>query len=403
MENKIKISLFGCVRLANGTVSLDEGVIHSNRLLPLLVYFIVNRGAAIPNRQLCEQFVDGEYRNPEGTLKNLMYRLRGILKALGPEEYICTLPGGYRWNPKLAVETDYEQFEQLCAQIEEEQDVRKKKDLCMKAITCYNGNFSPGIAEETWLLPKGIQYQTQYVDTVKQLGDIYEKEQEWGLLEQLCRDVLVQEPLEEDIHCRLIRSLQRQKKYNQALAHHEGAKKLFYENFGIWNPKRLQQAFDEVTSDIGISTSNLETVLREFFEPKPPDGAFFCDYQVFQQICRLEMRRVGRIGISEYILLRTLRRPGGLWSGAAIDSGLMAGAEALEEILRDVLRIGDAVTRSGPAQFVVLLSSCAYEAGIAVAGRISREFKKKVRKQRIELKYELGEISSPWQEMGVTG
>lgn len=399
MEEKLMINLFRCVRLTRGTVTLDETAIHSNRLLPLLVYFIIHRGSPTSNRQLCEQFMGRGYRNPESTLKNLMYRLRTMLKVLGPEEYINTVTGGYQWNPEIEVETDYGKFEQLGVRIAAEQDPGRKKELCAEAAACYNGNFSPGIAEEEWLLPRAIQYQNQYMKIVRELGGIYEKEGQWPELERLCRDVLETEPFEEEIYCWLIRSLHRQQKYNQALEQYEGAKKLFYENFGIWNPSKLQQVFGEIVSDIGVHTTDIGGVLRESCEKERPQGPFFCDYQIFQQIYRLEMRRVSRMGNSEYILLLTVRRVNDTWKEAVTDSGLTAGTAILEGIIRETLRIGDVAARNGPSQFVLLLSSCSYESGVAVAERICRSFRRKRKKLRIDVGYELEEVSSPWLEM----
>lgn len=398
MKNKIKISLFRCVRLTSGNVTLDETAIHSNRLLPLLVYFVIHRDSPLSNRQLCDQFMGQGYRNPESTLKNLMYRLRNMLKVLGPEEYISTVQNGYQWNPEIEVETDYGRFEELSSQIKTEQDPVRKKELCIEAAACYNGNISPGVAGEEWILPKAIQYQNQYIEIARQLGAIYEREKEWAELEKLCREVLETELFEEDVHCWLIRSLHQQQKYNQALEHYESAKKIFYENFGIWNPPKLQETFGELVTDIGVQTTDICGVLKESCEKERPQEAFFCDYQIFQQIYRLEMRRISRIGNSEYIMLLTVRRISEPWREAVTDSGLAAGAEILEGIVRKCLRVGDVVTRNGPTQFVALLSACSYESSVAVAERICRSFMKQRKKLRVEVSYELEELSSPWQE-----
>ena len=133
-------------------------------------------------------------------------------------------------------------------------------------------------------------------------------------------------------------------------------------------------------------------------------GAFFCDYQSFQQIYRVEVRRACRVGISEYILLLTVRRWGGLSEKTVIDAGMTFGMEVLEKSIRKVLRMGDVVTRGSQTQFLVLLSSCSYETGVMVAERIYKEFKKKLRNQKLDLRYELREIFSlQQQKMGVIG
>ncbi len=182
---------------------------------------------------------------------------------------------------------------------------------------------------------------------------------------------------------------------------YETAKKQFYENLGIDVPEKLKETFQNVVTDRKVQLNNIASVMAEADEKEEPQGAFFCDYQIFRQIYRLETRRIGRNGVSEYILLLTVQRVGTLWNSAIADTGLVEGANILEQVVRETLRIGDVAARNGPTQFVILLSSCSYEAGIAVMKRIRRNFTKKIRHRRVELKYELEELSFHWQKQGV--
>ena len=109
----LKATIFGRFSLTNGTVTLREEDIQANKLVQLLAYMISHRDTIVTRSRLSEQFCSENSKNPENALKNLMYRLRSMLKILGPEEYICTQTGGYQWNPAILVETDYEQMEKL--------------------------------------------------------------------------------------------------------------------------------------------------------------------------------------------------------------------------------------------------------------------------------------------------
>ena len=112
-KETVKATLFGNFSLANGQVVLREGDISANKMLQILAYIIVNRDVPVMARRLNEEFWSENSRNPESALRTLMCRLRNRLKVLGPEDYICTLPGGYQWNPEIPIETDYEQFEKV--------------------------------------------------------------------------------------------------------------------------------------------------------------------------------------------------------------------------------------------------------------------------------------------------
>ena len=399
MDNKIKVQIFGSFTFTNGEVVLTEEEMHSRKIMNLLAYLVIHRDNPVTSERLSEQFWGDRSKNPEGALKNMMYRLRNVLKKLGPEEYICTLTGAYKWNPEIKVETDYEQFEKWGMGLSTEENDTVRKDLCRKMIDCYKGNISSKISGEPWILLRAMQYQSMYIDAVKMLGDIYEKEQEWAELELFCQNVLTQEPLDEDVHCWLIKSLHKQEKYDQALQQYDKAKKQLYDNYGLRTSEKLQKKFQEIMSVTGKHITNIEELSREMEERDRPIGTFFCDYQIFRQIFRLEARRIGRMGISEYILLLTLRRPGGVCKEAVTDSGLREGAEILEQVMRESLRIGDVVSQCGPTQYVVLLTSCSYEAGISVARRIRSKFSKRTRKRRLELQYELEAVTSSWLEL----
>ena len=138
----LEAMIFGTFSLSNGEAVLREEDIRAGRLVQLLVYLISHKDKVIMKKRLIELFCSGNSKNPENALKNLVYRLRNELKALGPEEYICTQPGGYQWNPEVPVETDYEKFKRLDSEIRKQPDGPEKKLLCQKTLACYRGDVS---------------------------------------------------------------------------------------------------------------------------------------------------------------------------------------------------------------------------------------------------------------------
>lgn len=396
----VKVTLFGNFSLTSGQIILKEKDIYANKMVQILVYIIVNRDTPVMARRLNEEFWSGNSKNPESALRTLMCRLRSRLKALGLDDYICTLPGGYQWNPEIPVVTDYEEFEKLREDLEKQTDNSGRKELCRKMIDSYRGDISARLVCESWLQPQVLKYQTMYLEAAKILSSIYEQESDWAELEMLCRKIVAQEPLDEDIQYWLIRSLQKQQKYDQAMHQYEKAKRQFYKDLGIKTPEKLQSVFQDAAPENRIQTADIADIVCEASEKEEPRGAFFCDYQIFRQIYRLEMRRIDRAGISEYILLLTVRRAGKIQSGGKVkvDSGLLEGAGILEQVAKEILRIGDVVTRSGPVQYVILLSACSYEAGLAVAERIRKRFLRKIKYRKLELQYELKDLSLQWQE-----
>lgn len=391
---KIKMQLFGSFLLTSDEASLGEEKIHSNKITRLLVYLLIHRDYLLTHSQLIEVFWEDNSKNPENALKNLMYRIRNELKELGDEKFICTVQGAYRWNPEIEVETDYEKFEHSAKKLSLTDDTEEKEKLCREIIDRYRGNVSAKISSESWIIPTVTWYKSMYMDAVKTLCGILESRGEWNEIGILCNKALTIDSLDEDVYCYLIRSLRGQKKYDLAISQYENANKLFYESMGIRYPSKLRRVFQEMLSETGVHMTNIENLLEEIRDSMRPNGAFFCDYQIFRQIYQIETRRLERLGIAEYIMLLTLRRNSKIWKEAVVDRGLVEGMDILEESLRNSLRSGDVASRYSTNQFIILLPTCTYESSVKVMERIKKKFYGSVKKQRLELLYEMSELTT---------
>lgn len=391
---KIKMKLFGSFSLACGERVLEEKQIRSNKLTRLLVYILMNRNSVLSHQKLIEIFWEDESRNPEGALKNAVYRLRNILKALGEENYISTLPDAYQWNPEIPVESDYERFETLNRELRESDKEEEKKILCRELIDCYSGNISAKLAIEEWMMPKVIWYQSVYMDAIKRYCRILEQEKQWSELEFHCNRALLEDPVDEDVHCWLLTSLHKQKKYDQVITQYENSKKAFYRNVGISFPKKIMTVFQKILSEEGEGTAGLEELIDNLREVERPTGTFFCDYQIFRQMYRIEARRSERLGVAEHLLLLTLRKKDFLLSEKQSRNVTQDEMDILEDCIRSSLRTGDVASRYSSAQFLILLSMCSYESGLKVAERIRESFRKRVGKNGVEIVYELTDLSA---------
>ena len=395
MGTKMKMQLFGTFVLYGQDKALDENRLHSNKLVRLLVYMLIYRDRVLSHQDLINVFwEDDSSKNPLGALKNLMYRLRNELKIFGDEELILTLPGAYRWNPEIEVETDYEQFEQLVNEARKESDNRARKMiLCEEATSCYKRNVSPRIADEDWMLPFVTFYQSVYMDTAKMLAQMYEEEQEWKKLESFVTKVQEVDALDEDIHYWMIKSQIGQNNYDLAMRCYEKSTALFYDHFGIRDIERFNQAYEEILSLANNHKKNISEILQAVCEEEEPRGAFFCEYPVFREIYRVEARRIHRTGVAEYLLLITLRRSNSASKEEEKDDGIKQGMMNLGKLLDEFLRTGDVVARYISTQYILLLPTCSYETAQIVIERIKKKFHEAIGKRRLELQFELEEMS----------
>lgn len=391
---KIKLQLFGSFCLQSDTGVLSEELLSSNQLLRLLTYILIYRNKVLTHQDLIEQFWDNDLKNPKGSLKNMIYRLRNAMKVLGEDEYICTLYEAYQWNPEIEVEADYEQWEKLVKELHFTADEEKREKLSTEIVSRYNGNITARVAGESWILSRVVGYQSHYLDTVKILCEILEKQKRWAEMENYCNGAMKVDSLDEDIHCMYLRSLYGQSKYDLAFLHYEKVNKMFYESMGNYYPEKLRSEFQKLLSENSGSILDAEEVHKELTGEEETKGAFFCDYQVFRQIYKMEARRLKRLGLAEYVMLLTLKRKNEVYEGKAVDPVLEKGMSQLEELLRSSLRVGDVLTRYSITQFIVLLPACSYESGIKVGKRIEKQFQNAIKKMRLELSIEIMELTA---------
>lgn len=391
---KLKMQLFGSFCLRYGEAIMGEEQLRSNKLTRILVYILMNRNSILTHQKLIELFWEDDSRNPEGALKNAMYRLRNELKVLGTENFICTLPEAYRWNPEIEVESDYEELEASQRMLKETDDPKQKKKLCGEVMECYKGNVSAKVAIESWMIPKVVWYRSVYMDAMKLYCRILAEEQQWSELEITCNRAIQEDPFDEDVHCWLLNSLHGQKKYDQVISQYEKTKKIFYENMGIKSPKKVSAVFQKILTDAGEESTDIEGLVSQLRELEKPTGSFFCDYQIFRQMYRIEARRIERLGVAEHLLLLTVRKKEPVHRGKIPEQVSQKDMDILERSIRSCLRTGDVASRYNATQFVILLPLCSYESGIKVAERIRDNFRRNAGKKGLEIIYELTDMSA---------
>ena len=390
----MQMNIFGGFSLSDGQVSVNESTLHSNKLNRLLIYILLHRDRDLSHQELIDTFWQEEHsRNPEGALKNLVYRLRSELRVFGTQELILTLPGAYRWNPEVRLQTDYEEMDALTEAVKKEDMPERKRYLAEKAIVLYKKEAPFRASQESWLLSRLTYYRLQYLETVKVLCGIYEKEQEWDAIERVTTQALDVDGLDEDLHYWRIKSQIGAQNYEQALQYYDYGKKLFYDHLGIRDVERFHEIYNDILSLSTNQMSDISSLVDSVTEKEEPREVFVCEYPVFREIYRVEARRIRRTGIAEYMLLITMKSSSTSKSDAqSLEERIRIGMQILEDLLKRTLRAGDVVAQYSNTQYVVLLSACNYESTGLVADRIECLFRTEAGKRRLVLQFEVEEV-----------
>lgn len=394
MKDRLELQIFSEFSLVNSEGMINSESARSQQLLKLVVYILMNRERDISRQELIDiLWQDKHTENPGGALKNLVYRLRNLLKCLGEEEYITARRGYYRWNPEIQVDTDYERFEQLCDSAKLVQEDEEKERMYNEALKIYKGNIQEDLASEGWMVPIATWYQSVYLSAARDLIQIYARQKKFNRIQEICMRALKVDELDEDFHYWLMRSLMEQYKVDLALKHYNETTRLFQKHLGIRTSELLSQVYKEMISLKNVNTtSDGRNILEELLESEKREGVYFCEFVIFKEIFRVESRRALRNNSTtvEYILLFTMNsrnyynetENGKLYN-------IRLGMERLEGVLRNHLRTGDVVCRYSDNQFVVMLSACKEEHAVRVGSRIIETLFCNVSDKKVQLRCEL--------------
>ncbi len=392
---RLDVQMFGDFRIKNEDGVLTSENIRSEMLTRLLTYIVCHRKKSLTVQEFIEVlWPEDESDNPAGALKNLMYRLRNLLKKTwGAYDFILTGRGTYQWNPDIVLNVDTEKFENYCKNIcsdgNAEEEIQKGKE----AIGLYKGSFLPELASEYWVISMSTYYNTLFLSEVKKLAALMEQEKDYAELEQLCIRELGFEPLDEEIHCYLMRALIAENKQEAADQHYKKTVKYFYDTLGVRPSEEMQQIYEEMQKRQHEHESNIDIIQEELREKSLPTGAFLCEYGVFRKIYALESRSSSRMGIPIHLTLMSVHLElRAMEKQIDCKGALNEAMDKLEKTLVRGLRNSDIVCRYSVNQFLIMLPACQYEDAKMVVNRLKDRFYQLEKGRRAILQYSIDEI-----------
>ena len=372
------VNTMGRFQMLMGNDVLNYENMRSAMLTKLLIYILLHREQSISAEDLSNAlWQEDEVENPVGALKNLMYRLRQMMRNnFGDKEFVLTNVGSYQWNPDIAVTLDIEEFEMIFKQARESKTIEDAVANYEKALYLYQGSFMSKIGELYWVMTLNAYYHSMFLSAVENLAELYLKMGHYEQMEIVCKNALQYEDADEQIYYNLIVARARMMKIKLAQETYQKAQEILYREVGIRNSRKLQEAYQIILKEKkGQETENIKNVSLAMTEANP-EGAYLCGYAVFEEIYRLEARRLQRLGEQEHMLLFTIFPSGKSFEKMEQSEKFFAirTMDKFQNILLSSLRICDVVARYSDMQYIVLLPKCSYECSMIVANRIISKF-----------------------------
>ena len=356
----VQVKMFGGFSITIGDVTVSESDSPSKKAWLLLQYLIAFQKREISTSELVNiLWPDTELSSPSGSLKSLVFRARKLLTPLPvpASELLIQQNGVYRWNPALPAEVDSRQFDEMCSQIFMEQDQEKQISLCLKAMDLYRGEFLPNSSEESWVIPVNTYYASLFLKMAHLCMELYMQREAYSHQIALCRRVLALSPYDETAHYNLIYSLYLSGNQIAAVNHYQAVINSFYNHPGEFPP--LSDSFTAlykiISSGNHAQASDIDEILSQLSENTPPRyqrGAYFCEYAVFKDLCRVTIRSISRAGGCAYLCLFSLT----VLEQRSIRSQTLSKAmDSLCQAITTTLRKGDVFCRYSSEQYLLLL------------------------------------------------
>ncbi|MFC1463245.1 MAG: BTAD domain-containing putative transcriptional regulator [Candidatus Brachytrichaceae bacterium NZ_4S206] len=191
----------------------------------LFKYLIMNHRQPQPRDVLMEMFwPDAAPEAARNSLNVALHGLRQAFRAVTDETILEHSAGSYRFNPRLKIWVDVEEFERhakLGIQFEAAGKLAEAASEYEVANGLYQGDFLASEPYEEWTILPRERLRLSFLDVLDRLGRLYFSQARYASCISLCQRILTLDNCREDIHCRLMRCYSRQNQHYLALRQFE--------------------------------------------------------------------------------------------------------------------------------------------------------------------------------------
>lgn len=398
---EIKIKMLGHFSMNYNGIIIDEATRSSKKLWYLLEYLIYFRDRDNQEEDIVELlWGNSKNKDPLNSLKNILFRLRKILADAGIENaknIIVYSNAMIRFNTKLPISCDFEEFEKLCKlTINPILSEQEKREILIEAVTLYKGDFLNGKKELRWIAPINAYYHSLYVNAIEQLTEILDNQNEHVLLLEILTHCKTVAPKEEIVvyglalaNLKLGNIYAAVKEYNNS-----GVNLIASKNSKI--SEKGKKLYNLMAESIGSYEKDILTIQKSLEVINWDVGCLECPYEIFKIIYVLQKRDMERNNNVKFLILFTLQNPISNSNLKTIDFNKLnddpvilnkqQGLEILRNSIKFNLRTGDVMTKYSSNQYLVLVMNIYEKTDIEkIINRITKKINSKLKALDIKL------------------
>lgn len=362
-----------------------------------LQYLCVFHDREISQEELIDAILDplSDSDNPVNTLKTTLYRTRLLLEELGFSDGKTLLryrKGFYSWAPELKITLDIEEFDSLYERFYGASEPGKGVEQALSALRLYRGEFLSNAAGSPWTVSMRTYYHGKYLKLARDTAGVLYRQ---GRLEEgmeLCSAATTADPYDEEGQLLMMELLHASGLTQAAVQHYEKVRRLFMDQLGVTPSPQLAEFYQKLTRSDEPREMDLYAIRDQLLEDGPVNGAYFCEYSVFQNMYRLIARSTMRTGQAIQLAMTVLQDQ----KGETLPTKRCAEAmDALHAAIHRVLRTGDVFTRFSRDQYLIMLPSSSHENAALALERVLASFRQTLSGMTTQVQYSVLPVLPP--------
>lgn len=391
----LRVQMFGSFSLTwNGMQIAGGAKARESQFAYLMQLLLHDREKGVSRNRLEEAlFGEREVGNVHHSLRSVLYNARKKLRQAGlPDvEYIRRERDIFYWTEEIPVEEDSRQFETLCKMAKEARGPGKRLECLLDACYCYGGDFLPQQAGVIWAAQEARRYQGMFFSCVEEAVVLLRAREDWLRMKELGIYVCRISPFA-DWEVITMEAFVSMGWMAEARKLYDDTVEAYMQEQGCRPSRKLMELLNRLGSQMEHRYAMLDVIQPELTEEQEGTrGGYLCPWPVFQGVYQIVGRLLERSGQSVYLMLCTIVDS----KGNPMEEGTVL--EELSERLKDAIcvsvRHGDAVTRYGKGQYLVLLVNTTRENCGVVQRRINERFL--IGRQRTGIKYYVNSVICP--------
>ena len=391
-QDTLQIQMLGEFAIRNEFYKFPQETKKSMQVIMLIAYLIVNRTTLTNKTRLMEiLWPNDSAENPEGALRNLVYRARLELKKFFPGEKVeCILSknNSYIWNSELECDLDLVRLEEMAEQIKEETDLDRALTLCIRMLNEYKEDFMFEFSDENWILVQRNHYKNLKLECIGKVAEGLDQQQRYQEIVDLCDLLDYKEFTNTRIHELKLYAYYKLDKIAIAMSYYHDVIDMYYSRLGIEVSERMKEIYAMVQKSNAKNPVDVNELEREMFETGTDLGTFYCDFDVFKNIYRINLRAAQRSTRARFLVLMTMKDE----SGKLSEKRLLEESDLLKDIIFSMLRKNDVYSKCNMTQYSMIIATPRKEGCQKAIDRILEKYEQKRREECVSVSYQMKPI-----------